>query len=121
MKAVSGTMTVERLQLQASDAVENGASSIASIVVSSSALTFNGVTFQAGAGAQGQQGASPAPESGPAAAGGIGGFWIDDDCKAGVTTGYCSSVAHGAEEFLIDHGMRLPKYARALWGVTLPE
>jgi hypothetical protein len=95
VKGVSGAMTVERLQLQASDAVENGASSIASIVVSSSALTFNAVTFQAGAGAHGQQGVSPAPESGPATSGGIGGWNIEDDCKAGLTTGYCGSFAHG--------------------------
>jgi len=96
VQGISTAMTVERLQLQASDASSDGDSSIAAIAVSSSGLKFNQVIFQAGVGAPGKPGASPQPIATPNISGAPGfSFEQQPDCKAGNTSGYCSEVGAG--------------------------
>jgi len=95
VQGITATMTIERLQLQASDASSDGDSSIAALAVSSNNLKFNQVIFQAGAGAPGKHGSSPQPNSSPGIQGASGFSFGELDCKAGDKSGYCGEIGAG--------------------------
>jgi hypothetical protein len=91
---VSTSMTVERLQLVAPDAVNAGDSSIA-VLAASSHVAFIEVVLQAGAGAQGTGGSSPGAITSPAIAGNAGTSFTQSMCPVGDTSGYCGQIGSG--------------------------
>jgi len=101
VRSVSSAMTVERLQLQAADASADGASSIAAIASSCPELAFKNVVFQAGAGANGGQGASPQPLTSPANAGNPGASIGGKLCPGTNASGACVAIAQGGHAGLL--------------------
>ena len=91
---VTAPMTVDHAQLTSPDAGTPGGSSIASLVSNSTAVTFQYVVFQSGAGGVGTDGTSPAANM-TAASSGNSGATLPSLCAIGQTQSCTSGGAGG--------------------------